>query len=131
MSVDGIPRIDGVRQTAGVGQKAPIVAGQTFGRVEQMGLRAHEAASPVQKPAGASRQGAASSASPADQNTKEVRGADETYVRIRYDKPTQTYVIQVRSATSDEVISEFPPDAWARFSGDMPLPKGMIVEKKQ
>lgn len=55
----------------------------------------------------------------------------ETYVRIRYDRSSGRYLIQFRNLSDDTVVREIPPEAWSKSSGNIPLPKGMIVETEQ
>ena len=131
MAIDGISRIDAVGMQPGIGPKHAATAGQANGRLEPISLMGFRPAASVKGLDRATVWRAEPGGTGQMTGTRELSAADETYVRIRYDKISQSYVIQVRSASNDEVISEFPPDSWGRFNGDLPLPKGMIVEKTQ
>ncbi len=126
MGSEGISKIDPVGLLASMAQRTPA-AGRTSGEEHQIGdsrvAAAAFGARTAYEPASASPEARVGS------ERRDIRTADDTYVRIRYNKSAHTYVIQVRSATSDEVISEIPPEGWAGFSGNMPLPRGTIVEK--
>ncbi len=130
MASDGISRIDAVGPLAGMSYRAAVGAGQASGSVEPVGLPGAGAPAPVRLPVSGAKQGPVAGAPAPQERPKQAPGSDDTYVRIRYDKSAQTYVIQVRSAANDEVISEIPPEAWGR-GGNLPLPKGMIVEKER
>lgn len=56
-------------------------------------------------------------------------GPTDSYAKVRYDKSSQTVLIQIIDASSGDVIREIPPCAWRKTSETVPLPKGALIEE--
>lgn len=131
MAIEGISRIDTTGLPAATGTKLAL-RGERFSRgrepVRLPVSRAGQAAGRL------TQQAAADAAEPivmAQARAESPVAQDETYVRIRFDEGSHRYLIQVLNATNDEVLREFPPEAWSSLGGSIPLPKGMLVEKER